>query len=157
MEAGLRNLEDAGLAVRAKLVVSGHERSGWVRPDDLELASQLANRELARDEGVLLSPFDPMLWDRPRVHTIFGFDHLLEVYKPAPARKYGYYCLPVLAGDALVARCDLKADRASGRLHVLSARFEAKPSSTSRRAVRSALDRFAGSLGLPVSMPGRMR
>ena len=47
---------------------------------------------------MLLSPFDPLLWDRGRVARLFGFEALLEIFKPAPQRVYGYYCLPVLAG-----------------------------------------------------------
>jgi uncharacterized protein YcaQ len=51
------------------------------------------------DQGVLLSPFDPVLRDRRRIRQLFAFDQVLEIFKPAPKRKYGYYCLPVLAGD----------------------------------------------------------
>ena len=77
-----------------------------------------------KKQGVLLSPFDPVLWDRKRVAQLFGFDQVLEIFKPGPQRKYGYFCLPVLAGERLVGRVDLKAQRKSGRLIVLSRHFE---------------------------------
>jgi uncharacterized protein YcaQ len=106
-----------------------------------------------RDRGVLLSPFDPVLWDRQRVRHLFGFDQVLEIFKPATRRIYGYYCLPVLAGENLVARVDLKADRKKGKLHVISARFETndtKGRAPKRdcEAVRTAVARFADALRL---------
>jgi hypothetical protein len=102
---------------------------------------------------VLLSPFDPVLWDRGRVRKLFSFEQVCEIFKPAEKRKYGYYCLPVLAGDRLVARFDLKADRKLGRLHVLSSHYEEgngkrKSGIRDREAARFALERFAGSLSL---------
>jgi uncharacterized protein YcaQ len=105
------------------------------------------------DRGVLLSPFDPVLWDRRRVRHLFAFDQVLEIFKPAPERKYGYYCLPVLAGDKFVGRVDLKADRAASKLKVLSVLFEdgnetGKVNAKDREAVRTALDRYAQALKL---------
>ncbi len=127
---------------------------GWIRPSDLDLAARLRRVRPRPDRGVLLSPFDPVLWDRPRVKTLFDFDQILEIFKPAPQRLYGYYCLPVLAGDRLVARYDLKADRKAGTLGVLSLHFEADHPvpAADRQAATSALERYAGALGLkPVS------
>ena len=85
--------------------------TGWIRSEDLELASRLEKARPGRDEGVLLSPFDPLLWDRKRVQMLFAFEQMLEIFKPAHQRKYGYYCMPVLVGDELVGRCDLKGTR----------------------------------------------
>jgi len=126
---------------------------GWILGSDLELAARLKRVRPRPDKGVLLSPFDPVLWDRRRVRQLFDFDQVLEIFKPAPQRKYGYYCLPVLAGDRLVARVDLKADWKAHKLNVLSVLFEeanrtGKANSTAREALRSALNRYAGALTL---------
>ncbi len=133
------------------LVLKGRRLKGWVRPADLELAARLRRVRPAADRGVLLSPFDPVLWDRPRVRTLFDFDQILEIFKPAPQRVYGYYCLPVLAADRLVARYDFKADRKNRVLNVLSLRFEDNPAGgtlAAQEAARTALDRYARALDL---------
>ena len=66
--------------------------------------------------SVLLSPFDNLLWDRAFTERLFGFRHVIEVYKRGHEREYGYYVLPLLLGDRLVGRADLKSDRAEGVL-----------------------------------------
>ena len=128
----------------------GHARAGSGR----RIASSRSVSRAARPRGecgVLLSPFDPLLWDRARVARLFGFDALLEIFKPAPQRVYGYYCLPVLAGERIVARVDLKAERRRARIQVLSAHFEdavARVAERDRQATRVAVERFAAALGL---------
>ena len=91
-----------------------------------------------------------MLWDRPFVERVFGFRHVIEVYKPAPQREYGYYVLPFLYGDRLVGRADLKADRAEGVLRVRAFHLEPKVrrSGALETAFDKALDRLARVLGL---------
>jgi hypothetical protein len=153
IERALRRLQEKKAIVPCVLAAQdGRGRaSGWIRPDDLELAARLEAARPRGDRGVLLSPFDPVLWDRGRVARLFGFDALLEIFKPAPQRVYGYYCLPVLAGERFVARVDLKAERARGRLRVLSAHYEDAPPAVVRRdreATRAAVDRYARALGL---------
>jgi len=160
LRAALERLAEAGSVVACNLVEDdGRCRPGWIRPTDLALVDRLSRVRPRKDRGVLLSPFDPLLWDRPRVKQLFGFDQVLEIFKPAGQRIYGYYCLPVLAGEHLVARIDLKADRRRGTLDALAIRFEAENArrqapACDREAVRTALVRYAGALGLkPVGFP----
>jgi uncharacterized protein YcaQ len=100
--------------------------------------------------GVLVSPFDSLLWDKPFVERVFGFQPLIEVYKREHERVYGYYVLPFLLGDRFAGRADLKADRAEGILRVKA--FHVEPGvRASRRldeAFERALARLARSIGL---------
>ena len=100
--------------------------------------------------AALLSPFDNLLWDRPFARRILGFDHLIEVYKPAPQRQYGYYVLPFLRGDRIVGRADLKSERKEGRLLVRAFHLEdgIRPSSALDDALDRALRRLARTIGL---------
>ena len=91
--------------------------------------------------GVLLSPFDNMLWDRNFVERIFGFRHVIEVYKREHERVYGYYVLPFLYGDRLVGRADLKTDRKEGVLRVKALHLE--PGVRHSSALDEAFDRAA--------------
>ena len=152
VRAALARLVERGAIVPCRLDARDGAVAGWIQPCDLELLDRLDRLRPRRDRGVLLSPFDPLLWDRRRVARLFDFEQVLEIFKPAAARKYGYYCLPVLAGERLVARVDLKADRRAGRLQVLSTRYESTGTERSEdpaatAAVESALRRHAEALG----------
>jgi uncharacterized protein YcaQ len=150
----LDRLREKGQVIPCRLEqTNGRVSTGWIRPEDRRLAARTTALRPRRDRGVLLSPFDPVLWDRARVRRLFDFDQILEIFKPAPSRVYGYYCMPILAGDRLVARLDLKADRKRGTLRVLSLRFEGtgtrRPQCVEdREAARSALTRYAQALEL---------
>ncbi|MCH9673505.1 MAG: winged helix DNA-binding domain-containing protein [Gammaproteobacteria bacterium] len=148
IDDALHRLEEGGELLRCDVAVSGRRQAGWISPDDLELAFATDALRPRKNRGVLLSPFDPLLWDRKRVEWMFGFEQVLEIYKPVHERRFGYYCLPVLAGENLIARVDLKANRDAGSLQVLSLHYEQTPSAADREAVRSALERFQVSVGL---------
>jgi uncharacterized protein YcaQ len=96
---------------------------------------------------VLLAPFDNLLWDRPFARRILGFDHLIEVYKPAPERRFGYYVLPLLHRDRIVGRADVKADRQAGVLMVRA--YHRERGFRSTVPLERAAARLAFVLGLP--------
>ena len=121
----------------ADLVAAGEiERvdvDGWSAPAYLRTGQTVPRRERGT---ALLCPFDPLIFFRPRVERLFGFHYRIEIYVPANRRQYGYYVWPLLLDGRLVARVDLKADRAADALRVVGAFGEPD---TPRSAVAAAL------------------
>ncbi|SIS06998.1 hypothetical protein SAMN05880568_2522 [Microbacterium sp. RURRCA19A] len=115
----VRELVDAGEL--EPVVVEGWQIAG--RP-----AKAWLHRDAARprhvDATAILTPFDPVVWFRDRAERLFDFDYRIEIYTPAEKRRFGYYSLPVVVGDDVVGRVDLKADRPASALRVQSAWWE---------------------------------
>jgi len=96
----------------------------WVHHSQKELAERVQSEEIKATRTTLLSPFDPVVWDRTRGRELFDFDYTIECYVPGPKRKYGYFTLPILYRDRLIGRLDAKAHRAEKRFEVKALYFE---------------------------------
>jgi uncharacterized protein YcaQ len=94
---------------------------GWQQPAYIVPGARIPKAVNAR---AIVSPFDPVLWERKWTKAVFGFDYQIEIYVPEPKRIYGYYVLPFLLGDRFAARVDLKADRKTSTLRVHAAYVE---------------------------------
>ncbi|UOE45701.1 winged helix-turn-helix domain-containing protein [Agromyces larvae] len=139
----VRDLEDAGVLLPVTVpgwTTGSKPTPAWVHRD--------ARRPRRIDAAALLSPFDPVVWFRPRAERLFDFHYRIEIYTPEPQRVFGYYSLPVLVDDRVVGRVDLKSDRKAGVLRVQSAWTEpSAPADTAARLV-PVLERAAAWQGL---------
>lgn len=131
--------------------VAGWDDPVYVHPDHAGLLAAAAAGALAPTLTTILSPFDPVVWDRRRAQELFGFDYRLECYTPAGQRRYGYFTLPILRRGALVGRVDAKAHRRAGIFELKSLALEpdARLSERFVRDVAAALQRCAHWHGCP--------
>jgi uncharacterized protein len=119
---------------------------GWRHPAYLHAEAKIPRWVRA---ATLISPFDPLIWERGRTERLFDLAYRIEIYVPAPQRLYGYYVLPFLLGDQFAARVDLKADRKAGVLRIPAAWLEpAADQDETAAALALELHRLAGWLGL---------
>jgi uncharacterized protein len=118
----LEELADEGELVCAG--IEGLDEPAYVHPGNAELAKKILSNGLQSSVTTLLSPFDPIVWDRARASELFGFEYKIEVYTPAARRRYGYYSLPILHHGALVGRLDAKAHRKQGTFEVKAIHLE---------------------------------
>ena len=111
-DADLQAFVDSGELIRVD--VRGWDVPGYVHRDHVALLRRAQRSALRATHTTLLSPFDPVVWDRARASVMFDFDYTLECYTPGPKRRYGYFVLPILCRGRLVGRLDAKAHRSEG-------------------------------------------
>ena len=145
----VRELVDDGELLPA--AVEGWDDDVVVHPAHLATADAAAAGTLDATRTTLLSPFDPLVWDRERARVMFGFDYRLECYTPAAKRRWGYFVLPILCRGRLVGRADIKAHRRTGEFEVKSLYIEAHvmPSAELLADIAAALQEAADWHGTP--------
>jgi len=107
-----------------RIEVEGWTTPGYFHFDNEALVMAAAKGKIPQSKTTLLSPFDPIVWDRQRASELFNFDYKIEVYTPAPKRKYGYFTLPILYNNQLIGRLDPKAHRKEGIFEVRAVHLE---------------------------------
>ncbi|MBK5121279.1 winged helix-turn-helix domain-containing protein [Paraburkholderia domus] len=145
----LRALADRGELIPVQ--VEGWKQDTFVHHEFAPMIDDAATGKLASTVTTVLSPFDPVVWDRKRAAALFDFDYAIECYTPAAKRKYGYFVLPLLSRGRLVGRVDAKAHRTTGVFELKSLHIEPGVRLSARLAgdLRRALQRCADWHGTP--------
>jgi uncharacterized protein len=143
MPARLDRLAKAGRVLRVE--VAGWKDPVYLHPENLSLLEWAAGEEIYPSCTTLLTPFDPLIWDRDRARGLFNFDYSIECYLPAEKRRYGYFSLPILHEGELIGRLDAKAHRKDGIFEVKALYFEprARPCEDVAAAVLETIQRCA--------------
>jgi uncharacterized protein YcaQ len=147
----VRRPRDASASARAgghsgvEATVEGTDGIWWVDPDALAALDQPFEGRAA-----LLSPYDRLVYDRDRALDLFDFEYVLEMYKPATKRRWGYYALPILVGDRLVGKLDAKADRKKGTLTVFAVHEDLPFDDETAEAVDAEIEALAAWLGTEI-------
>lgn len=142
-DGDLDELVNTGELLRLK--VRGWENPAYVHREHAGLVQQAMAGKLRATHTTLLSPFDPVVWDRKRAADLFDFDYRIECYTPAPKRVYGYFVLPILSRGKIVGRLDAKAHRAQGVFEIKALYLEPNVNTTKRLAadIHGAISRCA--------------
>jgi hypothetical protein len=136
----LGRLVEEGRLVAVELPYAGKPAPAYALPEMLEDVAKSR-----RTRTTLLSPFDPLVYDRERTERLFGFSYRLEMYVPKEERKFGHFVLPIVHGDRLIGRLDSARDRASNELVVRQIHWEeATPGAATRAAVDRAIADLTG-------------
>ena len=147
----------AGEGLLQRIDVKGFETPAYFHPDHAGLIEQALSGDLEPTLTTLLSPFDPLVWDRARALELFGFDYRIECYTPAAKRRYGYFTLPILQRGRLIGRLDPKAHRAQGLFEIKALHLEPGVRFTKVMAadLAAALHRLADWHGTPEIVIGQ--
>ena len=130
----------------------------WLHADLLPLLPLAEEGKLTATHSAVLSPFDPVVWDRKRAEQLFNFSYRLECYTPAPKRQYGYFVLPLLHKGQLVGRMDAKMHRKTGELQIIALYLEegVKVSAGLEKGLTAAISDFAGWQGATLIALGHL-
>jgi uncharacterized protein YcaQ len=133
----LARLVEEGRLIAVELPYPGKPAPAYALPEALEAAESAGG-----SRTTLLSPFDPLVYDRERTERLFGFKYKLEMYVPKEEREFGHFVLPILHGNDLVGRLDSNRDRKTNELEVIKLHWEGgkAPSTAARKAVDQAID-----------------
>lgn len=122
VQAALKSLDKHDQLGRIE--VDGWQAPAYYHPDNEALIKAAAKGKIPQSRTTLLSPFDPLVWDRKRALELFNFDYRIECYTPAPKRKYGYFTLPILYNNQIIGRLDPKAHRQDGLFEIKAIHLE---------------------------------